>query len=327
MTDGKRAFRGADSYDAEAVTRDLIWPFLETRGFTVEDDHRDKVGKDGQSQVVTARDTDGKKLRIRVKICWTWANNRAPKRNFSATQLAARMRGDWNATFDNIMERQDKAGITHYLIVQGDDTSIQLGALVPIAEVKPIWDRQREVSQGLIDGGQLKGQQKNHAENGDSPTLYLLDTRRPAAKNVTDVLWNWPHVIDLMKAPVAVVKKDDSLDDLPEPDQYSMYGSDNAPRSKTLSSGVKRDPRVRRAVIKRATGGCEREGCEDKRTYPGFLDVHHILGVGTSDRVWNCIALCPNCHREAHYSPDADQINSAFCEYTKQFKPPARKAA
>lgn len=326
MADGKRAFRSPDSYNAETITRDLVRPFLEARGFTVEDDHRDKVGESGQSQVVTALDASGNRLRIRVKLCWTWASNRTPKRNYSASQLAARMRGDWNATFNNIMERQNKAGITHYLIVQGDDNSIQLGALIPIAAVRPIWEKQREVSQGLIDSGQLKGQQKNHAENGDSPTLYLLDTRRPSAKHVTDVLWNWPRVIDLMKVRVAAVEKDDSLDDLPEVD-YSMYGTDNPPRSKTLSSGVKRDRRVRRAVIKRATDGCEREGCEDMRTYPGFLDVHHILGVGTSDRVWNCVALCPNCHREAHYAPDAGQVNSALYEYTKQFEPSAPKAA
>jgi 5-methylcytosine-specific restriction protein A len=326
MADGKRAFRSADSYKAETVTRELVRTFLETRGFKVEDDHRDQVGESGQSQVVTALDTDGNKLRIRVKLCWTWANNRTPKRNYSASQLAARMRGDWNATFNNIMERQSNAGITHYLIVQGDDDSIQLGALIPIAAVRPIWEKQREVSQALIDTGQLKGQQKNHAENGDSPTLYLLDTRRPAAKSVVDVLWNWPRVIDLMTVQAAVVEADDSLNDLPEVD-YSMYGTDTPPRGKTQSSGVKRDPRVRRAVIKRATDGCEREGCADVRTYPGFLDVHHILGAGVSDRVWNCVALCPNCHREAHYAPDADKVNAELYEYARQFDPKALRVA
>lgn len=325
MAEGKRAFRGVESFEAEALTRDLISPFLEARGFNVLDDHRDKVGKDGQSQIIAAEDAEGHRLNIRVKICWTWANNRAPKRNYSATQLAARMHGDWVSGFNNLMERQQRAGITHYLAVQGDDTSIQLGALIPIAAVRPIWEKQREVSQSLIDGGKLKGQQKNHAENGDSPTLYLLDTRRPAAKEVTEVLWNWPGVIDLMKVRVAVVPADDSVDDMPV--DYSMYGSDNAPRIKTQSSGVRRDPRVRRAVIKRATEGCEREGCNDTRTYPGFLDVHHILGVEKSDRVWNCVALCPNCHREAHYSPDAERINAALYEYAKQFEPAPLKAA
>lgn len=326
MAEGKREFRGKDSYEAEALTRDLVSPFLQARGFSVDDDHRDKVGRDGQSQVIHARDSEGKRLRIRVKVCWTWANNRTPRRNTSASQLAARMKGDWNATFNKIMERQLRAGVTHYLIVQGDDSSIQLGALIPIAAIRPIWEKQREVSQHLINAGQLKGQKKNHAENGDSPTLYLLDARRPAAKQVTEVLWTWPGVIDLMKVQAAVVPDDDTLDDMPAVD-YSMYGSDNAPRTKTPKSGVKRDPRVRREVIKRATHGCEREGCSDTRTYPGFLDVHHILGVGTSDRVWNCVALCPNCHREAHFSADRERINMQLAGYAKQFEPRQKTAA
>lgn len=324
MATGKRAFRGAESFEAEALTRDLISPFLEARGFNVLDDHRDKVGRDGQSQIITATDSEGNRLSIRVKICWTWANNRTPKRNYSATQLAARMHGDWIAGFNNLMQRQQKAGITHYLVVQGDDTSIQLGALIPIGAVRPIWEKQREVSRRLIDAGKLKGQMKNHAENGDSPTLYLMDVRRPAAKGVTDVLWSWPGVVDLMKVQVAVVPTDDSVDDMPL--DYSVYGSDNAPRIKSQSSGVKRDPRVRRAVVKRAMEGCEREDCEDTRTYPGFLDVHHILGAEKSDRVWNCVALCPNCHREAHYSHERDALNAQLLAYASQFEPALKLA-
>ncbi|MCM7737031.1 HNH endonuclease [Enterobacter hormaechei] len=34
-----------------------------------------------------------------------------------------------------------------------------------------------------------------------------------------------------------------------------------------------------------------------------FLEVHHIewLSNGGEDSVENAIALCPNCHRQAHY--------------------------
>ncbi|BDZ92717.1 hypothetical protein VEE69_15940 [Escherichia coli] len=34
-----------------------------------------------------------------------------------------------------------------------------------------------------------------------------------------------------------------------------------------------------------------------------FLEVHHIewLSKGGEDSVENAIALCPNCHRQAHY--------------------------
>ncbi|WP_256325004.1 HNH endonuclease signature motif containing protein [Nitrosomonas sp. Nm132] len=34
-----------------------------------------------------------------------------------------------------------------------------------------------------------------------------------------------------------------------------------------------------------------------------YLEVHHKipLAFGGEDTVVNAIALCPNCHREAHY--------------------------
>jgi len=73
------------------------------------------------------------------------------------------------------------------------------------------------------------------------------------------------------------------------------------------------------AVLKRAEGRCERELCGVHRPYSGFLDVHHILGGSVSDRVWTCVALCPNCHREAHFALDRDAINAELRDYARRF--------
>ena len=43
------------------------------------------------------------------------------------------------------------------------------------------------------------------------------------------------------------------------------------------------------------------------------------LGIDVSDRVWTCVALCPNCHREAHFSPDRDAINAQLRDFAAQF--------
>jgi 5-methylcytosine-specific restriction protein A len=112
---------------------------------------------------------------------------------------------------------------------------------------------------------------------------------------------------------------DDTFDDMPGLD-YSFIGSDGAPVKKSLRSGVRRDQRVRRAVLRRAQGKCERNGCGASRDYRGFFDVHHILRAEKSDRVWNCVALCPNCHREAHTAPDCDQINDNLLVFAMRFK-------
>ena len=94
---------------------------------------------------------------------------------------------------------------------------------------------------------------------------------------------------------------------------------DQGQRVVDLRSGYPRDLRVREAVRKRAMGRCEREGCGEQRDYRGFLDVHHTFGVEVSDRVWTCVALCPNCHREAHFAPDRDAINKALSQFARSF--------
>jgi 5-methylcytosine-specific restriction protein A len=110
----------------------------------------------------------------------------------------------------------------------------------------------------------------------------------------------------------------DSMDDLPGVD-YALLGSDGAKRIRQVTSGVKRDPKVRRAVLKRSKWSCERDGCGTERPYGGFLDVHHILGAERSDRVWNCVALCPNCHREAHAAPNRDRINAKLLKMASRY--------
>ena len=71
---------------------------------------------------------------------------------------------------------------------------------------------------------------------------------------------------------------------------------------------IKRDPKVIAWILQNSGERCE--GCNkkapfirDKNNTP-YLEVHHIkqLKDGGADTVKNSIALCPNCHRKAHYS-------------------------
>ncbi|MDV1267678.1 HNH endonuclease [Citrobacter freundii] len=68
----------------------------------------------------------------------------------------------------------------------------------------------------------------------------------------------------------------------------------------------KRNPYVVAEVLLRANGkcqSCKRDAPFLKEDGTPFLEVHHIewLSKGGEDSVENAIALCPNCHREAHY--------------------------
>jgi len=319
MPAGKRVFRGEDSIAAERLTRDAVAVFLSDRGYQVLEDQR-KVAGTATEQFVIASAPDGQVLKMRVRVCWRRGGRSPSERKYAAAQLRARLRDDdWEGTLRFIVDRDRQHGNTHNLIIQRDGAAIVYAALIPRDALMPIWLRQREVSADLHRRGSMQGITKNHAMNGSSPTIWLQDDRTPDAHEVADVLWAWPGVVDLVKFESRTLDVlDDTFDDCLGID-YSMLGSDGAARRPVIRLEVRRDQRVRRAVLDRTTG-CERQGCGEQRDYPGFLDVHHVLGVDKSDRIWNCVALCPNCHREAHFAPDADDLNAKLLKHAEQFR-------
>lgn len=75
----------------------------------------------------------------------------------------------------------------------------------------------------------------------------------------------------------------------------------------TAQFAFRRNPDVVAEVLERANGSCEkcRKPAPFIRRSDGspYLEVHHkhTLADGGEDTVANAIALCPNCHREAHH--------------------------
>lgn len=292
---------------------------LERHGFTVTGRRWTEQGI-AITQVIEALRTDGPPLRMHVRLCWRRDGRNAREGLYSASQLRARLDGgDWEQTLANIAARHKRDGFTHLLLVQDSQDGFVFAALVPSAAIPAIWQRQREVSDNLIRLGLAGNMTKNHAANGSSPTLWLQDDRHAATADVARVLWEWPGVINVMALPRLNDGEpdNDTIDDLPGVEQ--SLGRDQSQRAFALRSGYPRDPRVRAVVRDRAMGRCEREGCGEHRDYTGFLDVHHILGVDVSDRVWTCVALCPNCHREAHFAPDRDFINQSLLQFARRF--------
>ena len=325
MAQKQRAFRSAESYAEERISRDAVEPFLVTHGWTVIENNRRKVGQ-GESQVITARSLSGDTIRMRVRLCWRRGGRKATENLYSAAQLRARtVDGDWNKTIDHLTTRDVRQGVTHTLLFQRDRAAIVHAALLPTNALKSIWLRQRDVSNELIRAGVLGRSRRNHATNGQSPTLWLQDDRHARAHEVADALWQFEGVVDLVRQPAtAPAITDDTFDDCPGLDDAQL-GRDTGQRTSIVRSGVKRDAKVRAKVLERAGNICERVKCGASRYYPGFLDVHHILGVEMSDRIWTCVALCPNCHREAHLSPEANTINEELRVFASSFAPKSGK--
>lgn len=288
MATKKRAFRSEESYEQELITRDKIVSFLEQRGFKDLDDVRSPAGK-AQSQVVTARMPNGEKVRMRVRLCWRRDGRKQREKKYSAAQLCKSVKNDdWKGTLRSIMKRDADESITHSLIVQRDGDDIIYAALLPRDQLLPVWLKQRDVSSQLIEKGVMGRIRKNHAMNGQSPTIWLQDDRTDKTHAVADALWSHDGVMDIAKLSKddrGAEPVDDTFDDYHGLD-LSLLGSDNPPRIMTLRSAVKRDPQVRKAVLNRAKNQCERRSCGATRSYLGFLDVHHILGAEKSDRVF-----------------------------------------
>lgn len=75
-----------------------------------------------------------------------------------------------------------------------------------------------------------------------------------------------------------------------------------------------RDARIRAYALERAGGVCD--GCRKDAPFAAtsgrpFLEVHHVARLSDDglDHPRNVVALCPNCHRRAHYSADAIAFN------------------
>jgi hypothetical protein len=87
-----------------------------------------------------------------------------------------------------------------------------------------------------------------------------------------------------------------------------LAGASKKPaRMQIVSTAFLRNPDVVAEVLHRAAGFCEcckqpapfRRAKDDQP----YLEVHHRIRLadGGDDTIENAVALCPNCHRKAHY--------------------------
>ena len=81
-----------------------------------------------------------------------------------------------------------------------------------------------------------------------------------------------------------------------------------------IQSIQNRSTAIKLYAKKRANGICE--GCNKtapfETKFGPYLEVHHLtrLADGGADLPQNVIALCPTCHRKAHYSLDHLEFNN-----------------
>jgi|BioPla2DNA2_1021312.scaffolds.fasta_scaffold08080_7 5-methylcytosine-specific restriction endonuclease McrA len=94
---------------------------------------------------------------------------------------------------------------------------------------------------------------------------------------------------------------------------------DTATAKERHTKYYERSKAIKLYALARANGVCE--GCGNPAPFvrqegTPYLEVHHIRKLadgGPDDPRW-VIALCPNCHRRAHYRIDASEFNVRLTE-------------
>ncbi|MDD3354629.1 HNH endonuclease [Zoogloea sp.] len=87
-------------------------------------------------------------------------------------------------------------------------------------------------------------------------------------------------------------------------------------RQQTTTTTFKRRPEVVAWVIEYALqknqGKCELCKRKSFTTLKGepYLEVHHVIPLSENgpDEISNAVALCPACHREAHFGKDKEEL-------------------
>jgi 5-methylcytosine-specific restriction enzyme A len=296
-----RPFRRPESHLAEQITRRMLPGFLQSRGFRIEEDLRVRHG-----QTLEGHSPDGQRVSMRIKLCWRRGEEgRDAGRlvKYSAVQLMARITdGRWEESIHEKVAREESHGVTHYLFVQRDGSTITLAALVPLAAVLPIWTEQRDVSTRLIREGRLGRRKKNHAMNGASPTIWLQDDR--GGQPVAAVIWKHGAVLNVVQLPVV-----SEAPLIPEEVFDAKHYMEGATDRVTVNA-YERDERARWKCIEHYGTSCFICGFNFGAVYgseaDGHIHVHHLRPLPTLDGAYEVDPIadlrpvCPNCHAAVH---------------------------
>lgn len=97
----------------------------------------------------------------------------------------------------------------------------------------------------------------------------------------------------------------------------------NKQKKETPSEYYSRSSKIKEYALLRGEGKCE--NCNENAPFLNsqeipFLEVHHIFSLsdGGPDHPLNVAAICPNCHREAHYGINKEILKKKLAEKIEQ---------
>lgn len=184
------------------------------------------------------------------------------------------------------------------------------------------WDRgNRAIRDHEADGRQLH----LFESHGDGYVTYVgeYEFERSKREELPDRNGDMRNAIRFLLVPAGGREIDigaDDPDDLTEEELYekakeSARDSSGDTGTTTSRTTYSRSELLKRFARRAADGVCQ--GCgEDAPFVDGsgapFLEVHHLFrrSDGGADDPDNVVALCPNCHRRAHYGREGEKFNT-----------------
>ena len=119
-----------------------------------------------------------------------------------------------------------------------------------------------------------------------------------------------------------------SLDELRQ--RAKTDGATSGTTQERKRAAYRRSVWVKWYAWKRADGNCE--GCGDPAPFltpknRPYLEVHHLhsMADGGPDLPEHVIAVCPTCHRRAHYAADSQEYNQRLIKIVDQKEPDTSK--
>ena len=110
-----------------------------------------------------------------------------------------------------------------------------------------------------------------------------------------------------------------SVEELRELAEASVSGQSTTTTESSSRTTYSRSEVVKKYALRVADGVCQ--GCKQDAPFKNtdgepFLEVHHLRrrSDGGADHPDNVVALCPNCHRRAHYGQDGTEFNQQLIE-------------
>ncbi|OGR08032.1 MAG: hypothetical protein A2511_17535 [Deltaproteobacteria bacterium RIFOXYD12_FULL_50_9] len=149
----------------------------------------------------------------------------------------------------------------------------------------------------------------NHVFKMHSNSKYSVNIEKFYGKHESVIIEDYEEIREHFAAFQAKVES--SLQDSGAKRRVRLQAAATRPaRVLALTHVYARNPDVVAEVLVRATGVCEvcRKPAPFRRAKDSspYLEVHHKIQLADNgeDTVENAIAVCPNCHRQAHFGED-----------------------